>query len=234
MELRSPGIKHAWNQKVELIVISLVRRAIILADRTGGTIRRDARWLAAWSRDYFTTIRSSIRTSLANRPSERRMVYSRPRAAAAEEFGELKRPAGVTIIAILSFIGAGVLALGSFLFFFIGIMAMSGGDGGDPVSAAIAGMGVAGGFSLLVLAGVAGCLAVGVLELQEWARIVSIASIAVGIACTIVSIFAFVGYPVIPLVPIILCHLVILATAAWMLEYLARPGVKRVFRAATA
>ena len=67
-------------------------------------------------------------------------------------------------------------------------MAISGGDGGDPVSAPIAGMGVAGGFSLLVLAGVAGCLALGVLKLREWARIVSIGCIALGIVCTILSI----------------------------------------------
>jgi hypothetical protein len=68
----------------------------------------------------------------------------------------MTRPAGVTLIAITTFAGAAILALGSFAFFFVAVMAISGGDGGDPVPAAIAGMGVAGGFSLLVLAGVAG------------------------------------------------------------------------------
>jgi len=51
----------------------------------------------------------------------------------------MKRPAGVTIIAIATFVGAAILAVGSCIFFFVAIMAISGGDGGDPVSASIAG-----------------------------------------------------------------------------------------------
>jgi len=89
---------------------------------------------------------------------------------------------------------------------------------------------VAGGFSLLVLAGVATGLAIGVLKLREWARIVSIGAIAVGIACAICSGFAFAGYPVIPVVPMVVVHLILLATGAWMLSYLVRPRVKLVFR----
>ena len=102
-----------------------------------------------------------------------------------------KRPTGVTIIAVLTFCGAVILALSSFGFFLIAVMGTTSKDGGQPVSAAIDGMGVAGGFSLLVLASVAACLAIGVLKLREWARIVSIASVAAGIGCTIFSIFRF-------------------------------------------
>ena len=69
-----------------------------------------------------------------------------------------KRPAGVTIIAVLTFCGAVVLALSSFSFFLIAVMGTTSKDGRQPVSAAIDGMGVAGGFSLLVLASVAACL----------------------------------------------------------------------------
>jgi len=105
----------------------------------------------------------------------------------------VKRPTGVTIIAVLTFFGAGVLTLGSIAFFFVAIMGMTGRDAGDPVSLAIAGMGVTGGFSLLFLAGIVAFLAIGVLELHEWARIVSIASIAAAIGCTILSLFAFRG-----------------------------------------
>jgi hypothetical protein len=107
----------------------------------------------------------------------------------------MKRPIGVTIIAALTFFGAAALALGSFAFFVVAVMGMTGGDARDPASVAIAGMGVAGGFSLLVLAGVAACLAIGVLDLREWARIISIASIAAGIGCTILSLFAFRSSP---------------------------------------
>jgi hypothetical protein len=146
----------------------------------------------------------------------------------------MKRPAGVTIIAILAFLSAAILAVGSLAFFFVAVLGATGGDAGDPASVAIAGMGVAGGFSLLVLAGVAACLAIGVLRLREWARIISVASIGVGIICTILSLFAFLGYPVIPVVPMIVVLAIVIATGTWMLAYLVRPRVRLAFRAATA
>jgi hypothetical protein len=141
----------------------------------------------------------------------------------------MRRPMGVRVVAVVTFFLAAILALGSLAFFFVAVMAITGGDAGDQVSAALAGMGVAGGFSLLVLAGVATSLAIGVLKLREWARIVSIAFIGAGIACTIFSLFALRGYVVIPAVPSVACHLLVLATAGFMIEYLSRAGVKVVF-----
>ena len=141
----------------------------------------------------------------------------------------MKRPTGVTIVAVFTFLGAVILALGSVAFFCVAAMGMTSVDAGDPVSVAIAGMAVAGGFSLLVLAGVAVCLALGVLKLREWARIVSIASIAAGIGCTFVSLFAF--RVMFPAVPSAVCHLLVTASAAWMLVYLLLPRVKQAFSA---
>jgi hypothetical protein len=145
----------------------------------------------------------------------------------------VKRPTGVTIIAVLTLCGAAILALSSFGFFLIAVMGTTSEDGGQPVSAAIDGMGVAGGFSLLVLASVAACLAIGVLKLREWAWIVSMACIAAGIGCTIFSIFAFWSYRLIPVVAMIFFHLLVVGTGSWMLAYLARPNVKQAFRAVT-
>lgn len=141
----------------------------------------------------------------------------------------MKRPMGVTIVAVFTFWGAVILALGSVALFCVAAMGMTGTDAGDPVSVAIAGMAVAGGFSLLVLAGVAVCLAIGVLRLREWARVVSIASIAAGIGCTFVSLFAF--RVMFPAVPSVVCHLVVTAAAVWMLVYLLLPRVKQAFSA---
>ena len=141
----------------------------------------------------------------------------------------MKRPAGVIVVAVLTFLGAAILALASFAFFVVAFMALTGGDAEEPVSAALAGMGIAGGFSLLVLAGVAVCLAIGVLKLREWARTVSIASVATGIACTVLSLFAFRRYVVLPVVPSFICHLIVLATAGCMVEYLSRPRVRESF-----
>ena len=145
----------------------------------------------------------------------------------------VRRPIGVTVIAVLTFLGAAILALGAVGFFFVAFLGMTGGDSGDPASVAIAGLGVAGGFSLLVLSGVAGCLAIGVLELREWARIVSVASIAASIGFTILSLFAVRRYVVLPAVPSIYCHLLVVTTAVWMLAYLLLPRVKQVFGAVT-
>jgi hypothetical protein len=110
-------------------------------------------------------------------------------------------------------------------------MGMTCGDAGDPVSVAIAGMGVAGGLSLLVFAGVASYLTLGVLKLREWARVGSIASIVAGIGFTILTLFAFRGYLMIPVVPSIICHLLVMALGVWMLAYLLSPRVKQAFGA---
>ena len=144
------------------------------------------------------------------------------------------RPLGVTIIAILTFLGAAILAFGALIFLFVGTVGMTGADAGEPFSVAIAGMGAAGGFSLLVLAGVAVSVAIGVLKLREWARIVSIASFGLGIVGTTVSLFSVMGYLVIPAIPMILGHLLEMAAAVWMLSYLLRPTMKQAFSAVTA
>jgi hypothetical protein len=141
----------------------------------------------------------------------------------------MKRPAGVTIIAILTFCAAVILAVGSAAFFVVAVMGITGADSGNPASLDIAGMGVAGGSSLLVLAGIAVCLAMGVLKLREWARIVSIISIAMGVGCTVLSLTVFRGYVLVPVVPSLVCHLLLMATAVWMLAYLSRPQIKRAF-----
>ena len=216
------ALRRRW---VERVYPELVRRAELLR---GFAINRGREWFGR-GREWFEPGREWFRRE--NGAERARMV---PRTLATNLAAEVRRPAGVTIIGILTFGGAGMLALGSCAFFFVAVMALTGGDGLDPVSASMAGMGIAGGFSLLVLSGVAGCLAVGVLELQEWARTVSIGCMAVGIGCAVVSVFAFVGYREMPVAPVVLGHVMVIGGASWMLEYLARPGVRRVFRAATA
>ncbi|MGB8898081.1 MAG: hypothetical protein WCC90_01970, partial [Methylocella sp.] len=107
------------------------------------------------------SIMSRRRSETDNSGADARHSLAVRRSEEASDEPSMRRPAGVTIIAIATIVGAAILAVGSCVFFFIAVMAIGGGDGGDPVSASIAGMGVAGGFSLLVLAGVAGCLALG-------------------------------------------------------------------------
>ncbi|MGA8142324.1 MAG: hypothetical protein WB987_00355 [Candidatus Acidiferrales bacterium] len=257
MAAQPPGLRSTFRQTVDAGTTRLVRTAHSVwtrgandpiarelktriqqfAENSPRLLRSAGRRLYAtllrWAK-FLLSYGAAVRDRVRQRIQSSQLNESESRPAAIRHLAEIERPTGVTVIAIFTFIGAGILALGSFGFFFVAIMALTGGDVGDPVSASIAGMGVAGGFSLLVLAGVAGCLAVGVLELQEWARIVSIASIAVGIGCTIVSIFAFAGNAGVPVVPVVLGHVLVIGAAAWMIEYLARPGVRQAFRTATA
>lgn len=143
----------------------------------------------------------------------------------------MKRPVGVTLIALLIVSVAAILALSCLAFFSLAVMAATDGISGDPVSAAITGMAFGGGFSLLVLATVALGLAIALFKMQEWAWSASIASIGMGTVFAIISIFAFHRLILIPLGVSLICHLLTVAAAVWMLAYLSKPGIKQAFGA---
>jgi hypothetical protein len=86
----------------------------------------------------------------------------------------MNHPTGERVTAVLTFSGAMILALGSFAFFLVSVLVATGDERGEPVSVAMAGMAIAGGFLLLILASVAGWVAMNVGELREWARTASI------------------------------------------------------------
>ena len=48
----------------------------------------------------------------------------------------MQRPIGVTVIAILMFLGAALLVLGSAVSFFVGVISFTGAEVRDPVTAA--------------------------------------------------------------------------------------------------
>jgi hypothetical protein len=89
----------------------------------------------------------------------------------------MHRSLGVTVAAVLTFSGAMLLALSSCAFFVVGVMVVTGDEGRTPVSEAIAGMALAGAFSLLILAVVAGCMSLNIVELRDWARTTSLKEI---------------------------------------------------------
>jgi|ERR1700675_954765 hypothetical protein len=91
----------------------------------------------------------------------------------------MNRPMGERVAAVLAFCGAMILALGSCAFFAVSVMVATGDERGAPVSVAMTGMAIAGGFLLLILASVAGWAAMNVGELREWARTASISVAAI-------------------------------------------------------
>jgi hypothetical protein len=145
----------------------------------------------------------------------------------------MKRPTGVTLIAVLLVGVAAMLALSCVASFCIAVIVITGGISRDPVSTAITGMAIGGGFSLIILASAAAGVAIALFELRQWAWNASIAAIGLGTAFTVIAIYSFRRFFLMPVGLSLLCHLVGVAIAAWMMAYLLRPGVRRAFSAAS-
>jgi preprotein translocase subunit SecY len=145
----------------------------------------------------------------------------------------MNRPLGVTLIAILTVVVAALLAVSCLAFAFIAIMTMTG-DGFDPATTAITGMAIGGSISLIILAGVAAGLAIALFELREWAWSASIISIGLGTVCTVLGLFAFRRFFLMPIALSLLCHLLVLAIAVYMLSYLLKPTVRQAFTTSNA
>lgn len=136
----------------------------------------------------------------------------------------MARPTGVTILAVLSFIGAFFLLCGG-LFAFVGGAAVSAMLNSMP--SALMGLGITmvaifflGLGALYVVNGI------GLLKMQEWARVLTLALVAIG------AIFAVLG-AVSALVHIrivfLLRELIVLAIDLFILKYLLSPDIKRAF-----
>jgi hypothetical protein len=138
----------------------------------------------------------------------------------------MKRPIGVTVIALLMFFVAAFLVLGSAACFFVGVMNVTGVDSHDPVTAAIVGMALAGGSSLLLLAAINITLGIGVLQLRETARRLCMASISLGVALSLAALFLLVLHPP---AEMIAAQLLLLATYLGTLAYLVSPSVRQAF-----
>jgi hypothetical protein len=123
-------------------------------------------------------------------------------------------------------LGAAFLVLGSAVCFFVGVINLTGADAYDPVTVAIVGMALAGGLSLLLLAGIYATLPIGVLQLRETARQLSMASMSLAAALTLTAVFVFVLHPP---AAIIVAQLLVIAAYIAILAYLASPGVRRAF-----
>ena len=138
----------------------------------------------------------------------------------------MQRPIGVTVIAILMFLGAALLVLGSAVCFFVGVISFTGAEVRDPVTAAIVGMALAAGFSFLLLAAIYVTLGIGVLQLRETARQLCMASISLAVALMLAVPFLLVLHPP---AAMIVAQLLFMAAYIGTLAYLVSPRVRRAF-----
>src|SRR5579862_2719693 len=139
----------------------------------------------------------------------------------------MQRPTGVTILAVLAFMGAGILLLGALAILLGGALLSSLSRSGMGMMAG-AGAAVIAVF-VLIFAGLDVAIGVGLLKLQNWARVVTIVLCAIFFLGSVVSIFSPFAHIHIFLMIFLIRRLVMAAIYAWILWYLFQPNVKQAF-----
>jgi hypothetical protein len=138
----------------------------------------------------------------------------------------MERPTGVTILAVLAFIGAGFLVLGALAFIFGGAMlaGLSQAGGG----ALLGGLGMFAAVIFLAIAALYVVTGIGLLGLKNWARVVTIVLIALGLVS---GAFGLVSSLTHFSIGLLLWRACIIALDVWILVYLFKPHVKQAFGA---
>jgi uncharacterized membrane protein (DUF2068 family) len=141
----------------------------------------------------------------------------------------MQRPTGVTILAVLAFIGAGLLVVGA-LFGLMGGMLVS--AMGSSSMGMLAGVGAAViAVFLLIAAAVDIVVGVGLWKLKNWARIITIVLIGIGLLGSVLSIISPFGHMHVFFFLFLIRRLILAAIYAWILWYLFQPNVKQAFGA---
>jgi|HubBroStandDraft_1064217.scaffolds.fasta_scaffold70738_2 hypothetical protein len=139
----------------------------------------------------------------------------------------MQRPAGVTILGVLAFIGAGLLVLAALGMFLGGAILAN--MAARPGMGMIAGAGgVALGVFFLVIAALYAVIGTGMFKLQNWARILVIVLSFLGAFLNALSVLGSLLH----LHPLaVLWSLILVAVNVWIAMYLLKPHVKQAFGA---
>jgi hypothetical protein len=143
----------------------------------------------------------------------------------------MQRPIGVTILAVLAFVGAGFTVLGALAMFLGGAVLSSLAD--VPQMRALAGAGgIILGIFFLAWAAFDAFIGIGLLKLQNWARIVTIVLAglglffsAVGLLFSLTHVFGFFFFG------LLVRRIIVAAIEVWVIVYLLKPHVKQAFGA---
>ena len=135
----------------------------------------------------------------------------------------MERPTGVTILAVLSFLGGGLLLIVAF-------GALAGGAVLASVlslPASIVGLGaVIVAIVFFAFAALYAANGVGLLKLQNWARVLTIVLIILGLLSAVLGVFGALAHFRIFL---LVRQLIVAAIDLWILLYLNKPHVKQAF-----
>jgi hypothetical protein len=140
----------------------------------------------------------------------------------------MERPTGVTILAVLYFLGAAFAGLFGLLFFVGGSMLSGMARSGGPGTGLFAMGGAVVGGVFLIIAVLDLILGIGLIKLQNWARIVAIVFTAIGV---LFGVFGLVGTLAHLVLFQLVIQFVILGLYVWILVYLFKPHVKEAFGA---
>jgi hypothetical protein len=144
----------------------------------------------------------------------------------------MNRPTGVTVIAVLYFIGAAFCILGGLGMilgggFLASIISQSQANGAGAGAGIMAGLGAALGIGLLICAAIAALLGWGLMKLKEWARITAIVFAALGLLFGALGLFGALLHFAIVLLFGVVIRLAINGCILW---YLLKPEVKAAFQ----
>ncbi len=140
----------------------------------------------------------------------------------------MERPTGVTILAVLAFIFAGLAVLGALAFFVGGslLSSMTGSSGG--MGGLLAGLGAIAGVIILIIAALYAVVGFGLWKLQNWGRILCLILVALGLLSSVLGLVKSLT----PLhFGLLIWQLVWVAVDVWIITYLLRPHVKQAFGA---
>lgn len=140
----------------------------------------------------------------------------------------MERPTGVTILAVLYFIGTAFLGLCGVLFIVGGSMLSGLAQSGGPGSAILAAGGAVVGAIFLVLALLELAIGIGFIKLQNWARVVAIVFTGIAVLFGVLGMFSLLAHV---MVFALMIRVIVLAFQIWVLVYLFKPHVKQAFGA---
>lgn len=138
----------------------------------------------------------------------------------------MERPTGVTILAVLSFLGAALLVLGACVMFFMGAAVLASAAGGRALGGPLAAAGAFAGVVFLVLAVIYVVNGIGLWKLLGWGRLLTIVLVAIGV------IFGLLGLVrAVPMmrVGLVVWQLIVIAIDLWILTYMFKAHVKQAF-----
>lgn len=138
----------------------------------------------------------------------------------------MARPTGVTILAVLSFLGAGLFLLGACIMFVVGAAGMAAMAGGRAMGGPFAALGAFASVALLVFGVLYIVNGIGLLKLRAWGRLLTIILVALSFLFGLRGLLISAMHVQMGLV---VWQLIILAIDVWILVYMFKPHVKQAF-----